>query len=64
MFVAEPVIKMAITPLSRESGDKLSKAIQRFTREDPTFRVFTDEETNETVIAGMGELHLEITSSA
>jgi elongation factor G len=60
MFVAEPVIKMAITPLSRESGDKLSKAIQRFTREDPTFRVFTDEETNETVIAGMGELHLEI----
>jgi elongation factor G len=60
MFVPEPVIKMAITPTSRESTDKLSKAIQRFTREDPTFRVFTDEETNETVIAGMGELHLEI----
>ena len=60
MFVAEPVIKMAITPLSREAGDKLGKALQRFRREDPTFRVMSDEETGETVIAGMGELHLDI----
>ncbi len=60
MFVPEPVIKMAIVATNRESGDKLGKALQRFTREDPTFRVSSDEETNETVIAGMGELHLEI----
>ena len=60
MFVPEPVIKMAITPTKREGLDKLSKALQRFTREDPTFRVATDDETGETVIAGMGELHLDI----
>ncbi len=60
MFVPEPVIKMAITPISREGADKLSKALQRFTKEDPTFRVTSDEETGETLIAGMGELHLEI----
>jgi elongation factor G len=54
------VIKMAITPQKREGLDKLSKALQRFTREDPTFRVATDDETGETVIAGMGELHLDI----
>ncbi len=60
MFIAEPVIKMAINPLSREGADKMGKALHRFRREDPTFRVMTDEETSETVIAGMGELHLEI----
>jgi elongation factor G len=60
MFVPEPVIKMAITPSKREGLDKLGKALQRFTREDPTFRVATDDETGETVIAGMGELHLDI----
>ena len=60
MFVPEPVIKMAITPTQRDGLDKLSKALQRFTREDPTFRVATDEETGETLIAGMGELHLDI----
>jgi elongation factor G len=60
MFVPEPVIKMAVTATSRGDGDKLSKALARFRKEDPTFRVFTDEETSETVIAGMGELHLEI----
>lgn len=60
MFIAEPVIKMAINVTSRDSGDKLSKALQRFGREDPTFRVTTDEETGDTLIAGMGELHLEI----
>jgi elongation factor G len=60
MFVPEPVIKMAISPLSRDGADRLGKALQRFRKEDPTFRVSTDEETAETVIAGMGELHLEI----
>jgi elongation factor G len=60
MFVAEPVIKMAINPISREGSDKMGKALARFRREDPTFRVATDEETGETVIAGMGELHLDI----
>ena len=60
MFVADPVIKMSINPLSRDSADKLIKALQRFRKEDPTFQVSTDEETGETVIAGMGELHLEV----
>ncbi|MDP7268599.1 MAG: elongation factor G [Pirellulales bacterium] len=60
IFVPEPVIKMAIAPLDREASDRLGKALQRFRKEDPTFRVATDEETGETVIAGMGELHLEI----
>ena len=60
MFIAEPVIKMAVSPKDRSSADKLSKALQRFRKEDPTFQVFTDEETAETIIAGMGELHLEV----
>jgi elongation factor G len=60
IFVAEPVIKMSIAPISRDNADKLSKALQRFRKEDPTFQVATDEETGETVIAGMGELHLDI----
>jgi elongation factor G len=60
MFVPEPVIKQAISAVSRADADKLSKALQRFRREDPTFKVFSDEETGETIIAGMGELHLEI----
>ena len=60
MFVPEPVIKMAVNSMSRDSADRLSKALQRFSREDPTFRVMTDEETGETLMAGMGELHLEI----
>jgi elongation factor G len=60
IFVAKPVIKMSIAPLSRDNADRLSKALQRFRKEDPTFQVMTDEETGETVIAGMGELHLDI----
>ncbi len=60
MFVPDPVIKMAINPLSRDGADRLGKALGRFHREDPTFNVETDDETGETVIAGMGELHLEI----
>ncbi|MGI9455529.1 MAG: elongation factor G [Aeoliella sp.] len=60
IFVADPVIKMSINPLSRDNADKLGKALQRFRKEDPTFHVFSDEETSETLIAGMGELHLEV----
>ncbi|MCA9216746.1 MAG: elongation factor G, partial [Planctomycetales bacterium] len=60
IFVADPVIKISIQPRSRDNADKLGKALQRFRKEDPTFHVMTDEETNETVIAGMGELHLDV----
>ena len=60
MFIPEPVIKVAVTPSSRADSDKMAKALQRFRKEDPTFRVFNDEETAEILIAGMGELHLEI----
>ncbi|SMP39328.1 translation elongation factor 2 (EF-2/EF-G) [Neorhodopirellula lusitana] len=60
MFVPDPVIKIAVNPLNRGDGDKMSKALQRFRKEDPTFSVYTDEETNEILISGMGELHLEI----
>ena len=60
MFVPEPVIRMAISPIARDGADRLSKALHRFRREDPTLHVNTEEETGETIIAGMGELHLEI----
>jgi elongation factor G len=60
IFAAEPVIDLAISPLKRADQDKLSKALNRFMREDPTFRVHVDKETSETIISGMGELHLEI----
>ena len=54
------MIDLAITPSKRADYDKLSKALNRFMREDPTFRVHVDHETSETIISGMGELHLEI----
>ena len=60
MYVPEPVIQMAIAPTVREGAARLGKALRRFRKEDPTFRVTTDEETGETLIAGMGELHLEV----
>ncbi|MGE3821744.1 MAG: elongation factor G, partial [Isosphaeraceae bacterium] len=60
IFAAEPVIDLAITPNKRADYDKLGKALNRFMREDPTFRVHVDQETGETIISGMGELHLEI----
>lgn len=60
MFVPDPVIKVAVNPIDRGSGEKLGKALQRFRKEDPTFSVFTDEETSEVIIAGMGELHLDV----
>ncbi|MGH8876205.1 MAG: elongation factor G, partial [Stackebrandtia sp.] len=60
MVFPEPVIDMAIEPKSKADQDKLSTAIQRLADEDPTFRVHTDEDTAQTVISGMGELHLDI----
>ncbi|MGE0172176.1 MAG: elongation factor G [Oligoflexales bacterium] len=60
MFVPDPVIELAIKPKTQDDLVKMSKALNRFMKEDPTFKVFVDEESNETRIAGMGELHLEI----
>jgi elongation factor G len=56
----EPVIEVAVEPKTKADQDKLANALQRLSEEDPTFRVKTDEETGQTLIAGMGELHLEI----
>lgn len=60
IYAADPVIDLSISPAKRADQDKLSKALNRFMREDPTFRVHVDKETSETIISGMGELHLEI----
>ena len=60
IFVPDAVIKLSIEPVKRDGADKLGKALERFRREDPTFRVHTDEETGQTLIAGMGQLHLDI----
>jgi elongation factor G len=60
MFVPEPVVKLAIKPKDKAAANNFSKALNRFSKEDPTFQVALDDESNETIIAGMGELHLEI----
>ncbi len=60
LFIPQPVISVAVEPKTKNDMDKLSKALQSLSEEDPTFRVSVDPETNQTVIAGMGELHLEI----
>ncbi|HOX25027.1 MAG TPA: elongation factor G [Candidatus Krumholzibacteria bacterium] len=60
MHVPEPVISLAIAPADAKSQAKLAKALHRFTREDPTFRTAVDPETGDTLIRGMGELHLEV----
>jgi len=60
LFIPEPVISVAVEPKTKGDMEKLSKALQSLSEEDPTFRVSTDPETSQTVIAGMGELHLEI----
>ncbi|MBR2978610.1 MAG: elongation factor G [Myxococcaceae bacterium] len=60
MHVPEPVISLSIKPVDQKSEVNMAKALRRFSREDPTFRVGIDEESNETIIRGMGELHLDV----
>ena len=60
LYVPEPVISVAVEPKTKQDMEKLAKALQSLAEEDPTFRVTTNPETNQTVIAGMGELHLDI----
>jgi len=60
MYVPAPVISLAIAPEDHKSEINMSKALNRFTKEDPTFKVYVDQETGDTVISGMGELHLEV----
>jgi len=60
MHIPEAVISLAVAPKHKEGANNFSKALQKFRKEDPTFRVHRDEESNETIISGMGELHLEI----
>ena len=60
MFVPEAVISLSVQPKDKSGDTNFSKALNRFTKEDPTFRVHRDDESNQTIISGMGELHLEI----
>ncbi|MBI2378262.1 MAG: elongation factor G [Deltaproteobacteria bacterium] len=60
MHVPEPVISLSVNPVDNKSEQNLTKALQRFTKEDPTFRAHVDQESGETVISGMGELQLEV----
>ena len=60
IFVADPVISLSVTPASSADQDRMAKALSRFMKEDPTFRVSSDPESGQTIIAGMGELHLDV----
>lgn len=62
IYVPEPVISMSIKPASKSSQDNFAKGIARFTREDPTFQVYFDPESRESIASGMGELHLDVYS--
>jgi elongation factor G len=60
MYIPAPVISLAVNPVDKKAADNMAKALGRFTKEDPTFRTYVDEESNQTIIQGMGELHLEV----
>jgi elongation factor G len=60
IFVADPVISLSVTPAGSADQERMAKALSRFMKEDPTFRVSTDPKTGQTIIAGMGELHLDV----
>jgi elongation factor G len=60
MYVPEPVISLALSPKDKKSSDQMSKALGRFAKEDPTFRSYVDPESNQCIIQGMGELHLDV----
>ena len=60
MYVPDPVISLSVNPKDKKSADQMAKALNRFTKEDPTFRTYVDPESNETIIQGMGELHLDV----
>jgi elongation factor G len=60
MYVPKPVISLSVNPIDSKAQDNMSKALNRFTKEDPTFRVNLDPESGETIISGMGELHLDV----
>ncbi|MBP3709855.1 MAG: elongation factor G [Treponema sp.] len=60
MYVPAPVISESITPKEKKDADQMAKALNRFTKEDPTFQTYVDPESNETIIKGMGELHLAV----
>ncbi|MFP4268518.1 MAG: elongation factor G [Spirochaetaceae bacterium] len=60
MYVPNPVIDLAVTPKDKKSADNMAKALNRFSKEDPTFRTYVDPESNQTIIQGMGELHLDV----
>jgi elongation factor G len=60
MFVPSPVISLAVEPVDKKAADNMGKALNRFTKEDPTFRTYVDPESNQTIIQGMGELHLDV----
>jgi len=60
MYVPDPVISLALKPRDKNAEMKIGKALSRFTKEDPTFRTYLDEETGETLVCGMGELHLDV----
>jgi elongation factor G len=60
IFVPDPVVSLKVLPKDNKASDRMSKALQRFMKEDPTFRVHVDPESQETIISGMGELHLDV----